>query len=282
MNCKTLLTLVTALDDPAVTHSLLDAAVAYARREDAHLEVLAVGIDDSQLGYFYGGASMMVMQETFGRAEASSVDVETLVRNRLNGEDIRWSVDRAITQLGALSMLVASRARYADLVMLPLPYGAGGGQAGEAALEAALFEADVPVLVLPRGLTEAPVFERIVVAWNDSPEALASVRQALPLLKAAREVSIVVIDPPAYGLDQPEPGTLLSQWLARHGVRGEISVLAKTLPRVSEVMLRHLREQEADLLVMGAYGHSRFRQAILGGATRDMLENATTPVFMAR
>ena len=60
-----------------------------------------------------------------------------------------------------------------------------------------------------------------------------------------------------------------------------MSVLARTLPRVSDVLLRHVRDANADLLVMGAYGHSRFREAILGGATRNMLEQTTVPVLMA-
>jgi nucleotide-binding universal stress UspA family protein len=58
-------------------------------------------------------------------------------------------------------------------------------------------------------------------------------------------------------------------------------VIAKTLPRVSDVLGRHLRDQDADMLVMGAYGHSRLREAILGGATRNMLQIAEVPVFMA-
>jgi nucleotide-binding universal stress UspA family protein len=67
----------------------------------------------------------------------------------------------------------------------------------------------------------------------------------------------------------------------RHGVRAEVSVLARTLPRVSEVLARQVRDLDAGMLVMGAYGHSRFREAILGGATRDMLEAAEVPVFLA-
>jgi nucleotide-binding universal stress UspA family protein len=74
---------------------------------------------------------------------------------------------------------------------------------------------------------------------------------------------------------------LLSQFLARHGVKAEIDVLSKTMPRVSDVLMRHVSDVNADMIVMGAYGHSRFREAILGGATRSMLEKATVPVLMA-
>jgi nucleotide-binding universal stress UspA family protein len=94
-------------------------------------------------------------------------------------------------------------------------------------------------------------------------------------------VNIAVIDPPNYGPERSDPGGALCQMLVRHGVKAEVSVLAKTMPRVSEVLVRHVRDQNADLLVMGAYGHSRFREAILGGATRDMLELAQGPVFLA-
>ena len=76
-------------------------------------------------------------------------------------------------------------------------------------------------------------------------------------------------------------GGLLSLFLARHGVKTEIDVLSKTLPRVSDVLMRHARDTNADLMVMGAYGHSRFRESILGGATRNMLEQAPVHVFMA-
>jgi len=120
-----------------------------------------------------------------------------------------------------------------------------------------------------------------VLAWNQSREALVAARRAMPFLKRAEMVQIVVIDPPAHGPERSDPGGQLCQLLVRHGVRAEVSVLARTLPRISEVLARHARDVNADMLVMGAYGHSRFREAIMGGATRDMLENAQVPVFLA-
>jgi nucleotide-binding universal stress UspA family protein len=129
-----------------------------------------------------------------------------------------------------------------------------------------------PVLTAPR---------RILLAWNESDEALAAARTALPLLIGAETVRITVIDPPVHSPTRSDPGGLLSQYLSRHGVSCEIDVLSKTMPRVSDVLMRHAADIEADLIVMGAYGHSRFREAILGGATRNMLEHAKIPVFLA-
>lgn len=282
MTYKTVLFVITGGADPqAAGRSALDAAISLARRQDAHLDALTLGLDQTQVGYFYAGASAILYQETLERAQADAEALEAVVRKRLGAEDLRWSVDRAVAQLGGISGLIGLQARFADICVLPKPYGEGRGPADEAVLEAALFEGGCPVLIMPDNQPEPGRLDRIVVAWNQSPEALVAIRKALPLLQKAAVVDITVVDPPAHGPERSDPGGMLSQWLARHGVRAEVSVLARTLPRVSEVLLRHVTDRDADLLVMGAYGHSRFREAILGGATRDMLEAATVPVFMA-
>ncbi|MCB2124804.1 MAG: universal stress protein [Rhodobacteraceae bacterium] len=278
MAFKSLLTVVT---DPATAASQLDAAVALARREDAHLDVLCIGVDRTQTGYYYAGATAILTQEAYNQAKEEASTTEAAVKTRLEREDIRWGVDSAVAQIGAIGGPVAMLARFCDLVVLPKPYGKAGGPAAEAILEAALFEGHAPVLVLPEGFTGTNFGKRVVMAWNQSDEALMAARAALPLLKAASEVDITIIDPPTHGPERSDPGGMLSQYLARHGVHAEVSVLAKTLPRTSEVLSRHARDENADLIVMGAYGHSRFREAILGGATRNMLEMADIPVFMA-
>jgi len=93
---------------------------------------------------------------------------------------------------------------------------------------------------------------------------------------------VAIVNPPPHSPERSDPGGMLTQMLARHGVRAEVAVLAQTLPRVSDVLARHMADCDASLLVMGAYGHSRLREAILGGVTRRMLEHATLPVLMAR
>ena len=188
---------------------------------------------------------------------------------------------RGVAQLADIGRHVAARARFCDLVVLPQPYGEQRGVEMEPVVEGALFEGSVPVLVLPETGMPAATPNRIVVGWNESAEALHAVRAAMPLLIAAEAVHVVVIDPPTHGPNRSDPGGLLAQFLARHEVKAEIDVLSKTMPRMSDVLMRHVSDVEADMIVMGAYGHSRFREAILGGATRNMLETAGVPVFMA-
>lgn len=277
MAFKSILTIIT---DAAKSARQLDAAVDLARREDAHLDVLCIGVDQTQTGYYYAGATAILTQEAFNQAREEVARNEQAVRDRLAAEDIRWAVDTAVAQVGALAGPVGMLARFSDLVVLGKPYGDGRSYASEAILEAALFEGGAPVLVLPDGDFDAAFGKRVVLAWNQSNESLRAARSAIPILKAATAVNITIIDPPAHGPERSDPGGMLSQLLARHGVHAEVSVLAKTMPKASEVLSRHARDMNADLIVMGAYGHSRFREAILGGTTRNMLETTDIPVLM--
>lgn len=278
MAFKSILTISTG---PAGTGPHVEAAIELTRREDAHLDILCIGVDVTQIGYYYAGATAILTQEAYNQAKADAEAAEAAIRARLAPEDIRWGVETAVAQIGAISGPVAMLARYSDVVVLPQPYGKNKGEAPEAVLEAALFEGRAPVLVLPEGYDSADFGRRIVLAWNESDEALVAARAALPLLKAANLVDICIIDPPSHGPERSDPGGMLSQYLARHGVNTEVSVLAKTLPHTSDVLNRHVRDTAADMVVMGAYGHSRFREAIFGGTTRNMLEHAEVPVFMA-
>jgi nucleotide-binding universal stress UspA family protein len=280
MAYKSLLTVATS------THGLLpvvSAAAQIAISNDAHLDALALGVDRTQVGYSYVGSGAVMIAAAMERAEEEARAAEKALNAALGAQSpgLRVAAESAVTQLGALTDVVAARARYADLVVLPLPYGENRGVEDEAVIEAALFEGMAPALVIPAKGMASSEPRRVVIAWNQSREALVATRRAMPFLRRAENVSIVVIDPPAHGPERSDPGGMLCQMLVRHGVHAEVTVLARTLPRVSDVLARHLRETNTDLLVMGAYGHSRFREAILGGATRDMLEKAEIPVLLA-
>lgn len=260
----------------------LDIAAALAAREDGHLEVLCLGVDHTQAGYYFPGGAPYAFQDAIDTAMVQAETLEKTVRDHLSAASQRWSAESAVAQLGGIPNLVGMRARFSDLTVLGRPYGEGAPGEAEAVTEAALFEGSCPVLVLPAGTAKAEAPRRILLAWNQSIEALAAVRRALPLLQAAEQVEVTVIDPGRSGPERSDPGGALTQMLTRHGVRAEIAVLARTAPTIGDELNRRATEIDADMIVMGAYGHSRFRQAILGGATRDMLEKAKIPVFMAR
>lgn len=273
--------LLTVLTDVSLAKPPLQAAVALAGAQDAHVEALCLGVDRTQTGYYYAGANAMILQETLTRAHAEAAEILACAKDILGKSDVRWSTDEGVAQIADLGRHVALRARFSDLVILPRPYGENRGAEMEPVVEAALFEGHSPVLVVP---DDKPVKGKpgtVLVAWNESNEALRAIRLGMPFLKSADLVRIVVIDPPSHGPERSDPGGMLSQMLARHGVNCEIDVLSRTMPRVSDILNRHVTDTNAEMVVMGAYGHSRFREAILGGATRNMLELAQVPVLLA-
>ncbi|WP_425043155.1 universal stress protein [Primorskyibacter sp. S87] len=278
MSYKSLLTVLT---NPQFAGPTLSQLVALASAQDAHAEALCLGVDRTQTGYYYAGANAMILQETLSRANAEATEMLEAAKDILGKSGVRWSAEEGVAQIADLGRHVAHRARFSDLVVLPRPYGETRGAEVEPIVEAAMFEGHAPVLIVPDDRPPLAKPSTILVAWNESVEAMRAIRMALPFLKQAETVRIVVIDPPQHGPDRSDPGGLLSQMLSRHGVRCEIDVLSKTMPRVSEILNRHAVDTSADMIVMGAYGHSRFREAILGGATRNMLEQAEVPIFMA-
>lgn len=139
----------------------------------------------------------------------------------------------------------------------------------------------VPVLLVPREGEFSEIGGRVLVAWDGSPGATRAVHGALPLLKQAKQVQVAVFDPKA-AMHGEEPGADIALFLARHGI--EVDVCQQSDAGDSETgsaILSQASDFGADLLVMGGYGHSRFREVILGGATRTVLRSMTIPVLMA-
>ncbi len=273
--------IATVVTDAEIDAASLQAAIKISRSEGAHLDVLCLGIDRTQPGFYYAGANALIIQDNLIQAQSDAEALEAHVNSLLEGMDIGWSTAAGTTQMAGLTPFVAHRTRLADLVVLSKPYGAGRGHEHEAIVEAALFNGHVPVVIVPDGSDFPDTITQAIIAWNESAESLSAIRAALPFLLQADAVDIAIIDPPTHGPDRSDPGGQLSQMLVRHGVRAEVSVLAKTMPRISDVLCRHCADKNAELLVMGAYGHSRFREAILGGATRNMLESSEVPVLLA-
>jgi nucleotide-binding universal stress UspA family protein len=278
MAYKSILTILTESDEVA---PVLDAAVGVAEAAGAHLDVLCIGIDRTQTGYYFAGATALMHDETLAQAQAEAARIEQSVRERLERTGLSWGVEALVAQSASVTTIVARRARYCDLVVLPKPYGEGQPADAPVIVEAAMFQGHAPVIVLAEDAPPVLAPEKVVVAWNDSPEAMEAVRRALPLLVGAKLVSVCTVAPERHGSETADPGADLSRMLSRHGAHVEVTLVPQTLPRVSEVIARHVEDIDADMLVMGAYGHSRFREAILGGATRNMLEHARVPVFMA-
>lgn len=275
-------TITVVITDAAADAAALHTARALADRNDAHLDVFCIGIDPTRFEAMPAGSSAIVLESGLEDAQSSAAALEKWARGRLPDQMSRLMIEPvAVPQLG-LETLASRLTRYSDLIVASKPYGKGRPPLLVTVLEAELFGTGAPVLVVPEAppVGEKP-FRRVVVAWNESSESFAAIRAALPILKKAERVDLIMVDPPSHSNERSDPGGAVSMMLARHDVRSEVSVLARTLPRIAETMLRFAREHDADLMVMGGYGHSRFRESMLGGATRDMLQLTELPLLMS-
>jgi nucleotide-binding universal stress UspA family protein len=271
------------LDGAAPSAQRLALAAELARRHQAHLTGLfVVDLTPPVLGAMEGGggavlAGLIEQMRAEALATAAGVEArfaETLARERIAGE---WRIAE-----GAAPELVGLHARYADLVVLGQADPQADEAAGAAVVAAALFGSGRPVLVVPHSGVFPGIGRRVLVGWNASREATRAVHDALPLLMAADSVTIAAVNPRrGLGAHGDEPGADIARHLARHGAR--VQVEHSTAPEIGagDILLNRAADLSADLLVVGAYGHSRLREMFLGGVTRTLLGQMTLPVLLS-
>ena len=188
---------------------------------------------------------------------------------------------------GGISLL----ARYADLVVISQYHAKDKSPSVMRDFPAyVLLHSGRPVLIVPYApplpLLAPPAAARnVLISWNASKEASRAVSAALPLLQRAGQVHVAIFDAQVHAAEHGEqPGAELTHYLARHGVEARLHLLDGGGVRrgdIGEALLSQAADLSADLLVMGAYGHSRLRETILGGVTRTILQSMTIPVLMA-
>lgn len=180
---------------------------------------------------------------------------------------------------GYLPEVLARMGTWQDLLVLDRAPDAAWGSPGE--LAALVLTAGLPCVLVPPVEAERVAIDRIVVGWNASPEAIRAVHAAIPLLQLATHVVLLRGQPRA---ETPEfrlrPPFDIDAYLQRHGIEATHEELVTTDELAGEALLAAAARLGADLLVMGAYGRSRFSEWALGGATRHVLANASLPVFM--
>jgi nucleotide-binding universal stress UspA family protein len=140
-----------------------------------------------------------------------------------------------------------------------------------------------PVLFVPYSPSTDAVGESVVVSWDGGRESARAARDALPLLREAKRVVILSLLGYRFrtGEDAQRSQARLAAYLAQHGIRAEGRDMPCTIDRHGELLLSQVADLGADLVVMGAYGHARVRELILGGVTRIMLDSMTVPVLMS-
>lgn len=272
MAIKTILVLA---DGGSGTAATLTTALTVARRFSANLDVLHVRADVETMVPVIGEGMSGAMVEQMMSAMQQTV-VSRSARAKDAFQQVCGASARAVWReaTGRETDIVANAGRTVDLIVIGKP-DAETETPLAATLDAALFDTGRPVLVAPAAATA--VGSRIAVAWNGSAQAARVVAAAKPFFQLADHVAVVTVGE----IGRSASAGDLVAYLAHHDVRAVHEALTAEHATTGATLLSYAARTQTDLLVMGAYGHSRLREMILGGATRDVLAATTLPVLMA-
>ncbi|MBK1698728.1 universal stress protein [Rhodovibrio salinarum] len=288
MAIRSILCLVDGGEDSVAT---VRSALQIAQAQDAYLEVLHVELDpqyavpiaaDGMTATMIEDIVETVAKESEKRAKAA----EQAVREAVEAAGLSLSDPQAEAKPGFAVVfhklrgrehdLVARRGMLFDLVVLTRRHAEGEAPATPT-LEIALMESGRPVLVAAPTVPPK-IGHRVAIAWRATAPGVHALQGALPLLAGAEAVTVITVDDGHSEDAQPEQVTA---YLARHGIRAESRHVAARGRDAGDAILQQAGEMDADMLVMGAYAHSRLRQLILGGVTSTVLRRANLPLLLA-
>jgi nucleotide-binding universal stress UspA family protein len=263
--------LLYANDDNGL-ESRFQATLDLARSFDAHISCLQVTpFDAFVMGDPFGGVyALPVVVEAIRKAEDEH---RAALEARLRIEGVAWDWSRFD---GSPAQMTADRSRLSDIIVLSLP--GGGNYDGPLAMVGdVVLHARAPVLAVPESSRALDYLGTAVIAWNGTFESSIALRLAVPLLGKAGQVRIVTVTE-----DETEfPALGASEYLARHGIESELHEWPRDNRTMAEALLDAARTLRASYVVMGAYGHSRLQESLLGGTTREMIRSGAVPLLLA-
>jgi nucleotide-binding universal stress UspA family protein len=273
------------IDGGPAAEAAVQAALAVADSFEAHLQLLHVRPDPESLVPMIGeGMSGVMLDQMVEGFRAESLERAAVARRLFEALSARRAgvpADGKATlsfreEEGREDEVTARLGRLHDLIVLARSERQAAAPS-TVTLESALLHSGRPVLVAPGEPTQA-IGRKVVMAWNGKMQAARALGASLPFLGRAETVTILT------AVESHTPGRPqeVVRYLSWHGIRAEgVEVPAPSPGKVGQILLDHVAQAGADLLVMGAYGHSRLKEMILGGATREVLGHAPLPVLMA-
>ncbi len=271
------------LDDSEVCSHRIRTAISLATKHDAHVIGMALKIR-STIADYIGEALPSGFQEAQRQAVAESARkaIERFEAAAKEG-GISHATDTIEKSVAKAPNVLAFHARHSDITILGQTKDEQSGASFNTALmEAVLFESGRPIYLVPYvGKKIAPV-KTAVIAWDGGAKSARAVNDSIPLLQDREEVIILVINAEEReGAHGKAPGADIAAHLARYNINARVERERVVDIDINNAILNFLADAGADLLVMGAYGHSRLREKAFGGVTKSILKEMTTPVLMS-
>jgi nucleotide-binding universal stress UspA family protein len=277
-----------------VTYKTILVHVDHSRHAEARIRIAAqIAITENAhlIGAAMTGVSRYVYEDGVNLSE--TVIAGQIKHFYQRAEKSLAQFDAIANSLGVLSFErrlvtdepeggLALQARYADLVVVSQPDMDEADSSILSGLpEYVMLNSVRPVLVIPYAGQFDRIGKRPLIAWDGSMEATRAVANAIPMLKRADNVTVAVFNPVLHhDMHGQEPGADIALYLARHNIKVEVARL-KTRLDTGNALLSLAADLHTDMIVMGGYGHSRFREVLLGGVTLTVLKTMTSPVLMS-
>jgi nucleotide-binding universal stress UspA family protein len=265
------------VDSTPSSDTRLSIAVDLAARNDAHL----AGLHVRPNYYIPPAADFPLPQSYFDEQDRESDANATEARRRFDAALARANISSEWREAyGFPSDIVRQHARYADLTIVGQRNPDANGQSQDLP-DGVLLTTGRPVLIVPSSLSVKSFARDVIVAWDDGVPATRALNDAIPLMADDASVEVLAVNPKDTGEHGPIPCADICLHLARHGIEAAARSLTVHDVDEAEVIVTQALEGRCDLLIMGAYGHSRMREFVFGGVTDYVLRNATMPVLMS-
>jgi nucleotide-binding universal stress UspA family protein len=281
MALKDVLLTLTTYPDPTPA-SAIDEAIDCAAVIGAKISAIACGVRVRAPGSLLADVLLDIPAMVAAEARKSSANAEALLVAFQDAAEKRGVFQERILEhclVSEVPDVLIEYARLRDLTIVPVPEGEFFDQWHA---ESIIFGSGRPTLIIPQAQKRAVTFalNTVVVAWDFSRPASRAVADALPILEKAKRVCVVTVTNEKV-IDTKRSGAELAKYLARHGVEVVLDIVDAAGRDIGDALRSCVTSRNADLLVMGAYGHSRVRDFILGGATKSMIARPPLPIFLS-
>lgn len=263
------------IDGDSCMEARMQAALDVARATGAHITCLqAVSYEVFAPGDFYGSAMAAAMP----RIKEAADELRQKIETDLSNEDVSW--DWQFLYGMAEHRLLEQSALHDLIIVGPNDIGEDGKRASRMVGELVL-KAPVPVLVVPGDTKRLDLGAPMMIAWNGSSEACVALRAATPLLALASKVYLTSVAEESDKQRFDFPPTSGAKYLSRHGIEAELVEVPRGDARISDTLFSAAQMRDCGMMVMGAYGHSRLSEMLLGGVTRHSLTQPAMPILLA-
>lgn len=262
-------------DQPAAKYAL-----EFGRNYDAHVTGLAVSFEPVVPAFAAAPMPVDYLQAAHEQAIAAAKEAKKDFDELARIAGVKCESRMAEILTGGPLENVLVNCRPTDLVVIGQANPDKPEPMRELLIETVLFESGVPVLLVPYIGSTTFQPENVLVCWDGSSTATRAIHAALPVLEKADKITVLVIEK-AKQAAAGQPGAEVANYLARHNMDVTVEVVTNPQTGVADTVLNHVSDNSNDLVVMGGYGHSRMREFLFGGATREVLEAMTVPVLMA-